>query len=53
MPTNVGLEMALTRLKVQFGAPYLTADSYIDSLLNGPAVRPNDVEGLVAQTVPK
>ena len=39
--------MAMTRLEERFGTPYQIADSFIESLLNGPVVKPNDVEGLV------
>ena len=47
LPPKIGYETAINRLQERFGAPYRIADSFVESLLNGPVVKPNDVEGLV------
>ena len=46
LPPKIGYETAINRLQERFGAPYRIADSFVESLLNGPVVKPNDVEGL-------
>ena len=47
LPPKIGYDIAINRLQERFCTPYYIADSFIESLLNGPVVKPNDVEELV------
>ena len=47
LPEKLCFTTALSRLKERFGTPYLIAESYIESLLKGPEIKSNDVDGLV------
>ena len=47
LPPESAYVSAVSRLERRFGQSHLIARSYIDDMVQGPAIKPNDVDGLV------